>query len=99
VSYTGGFFALSPDGSRIAFSGIGTDGRNHLFIRTMSVLESKRVTGSEGATSPFWSPDGKWVGFVAGGQLKKVDVNGGTPQMVADRVGNRGNSCSPRTVA
>jgi Tol biopolymer transport system component len=94
VSYTGGFFVLSPDGSRIAFSGVGMDGRNHLWIRTMSVLEPKLVRGSEGGTSPFWSPDGKWVGFVAGGQLKRVDVNGGTPQMVADRVGNRGNSWS-----
>src|SRR5262249_50454580 len=44
----------------------------------------KPLAGTEGATDPFFSPDGKWIGFFAQGMLQKVSVSGGTPQIICD---------------
>ncbi len=48
------------------------------------VLEAKPIPGTEGAVSPFFSPDGQWVGFFAGGKLKKVSVSGGAAMTLGD---------------
>ena len=75
--------ALSPDGSRLAFTtGSGESGR--LYLREMDELEATLVEGSEGATGPFFSPDGQWLGFLAGGQILKVPTEGGSPIAVVD---------------
>ena len=83
-------FAISPDGSTVAHI-TWRDGRaNQLHLRRLNSFESTPIAGSDGAVAPFFSPDGKWVGFLAGTQIKKVDVNGGPVLLVgttADRPG------------
>ena len=65
--------ALSPDGTRLVYSA-----NQQLYLRAMDQTEATPVRGTEGrARSPFFSPDGEWVGFYSGGQLKKVAIRGG----------------------
>jgi eukaryotic-like serine/threonine-protein kinase len=82
-----GNFGLSPDGRHLAFVGRGPDGVTRLWIRTMDSLEVRPLPGSEANEStppPFWSPDGRFVAYDAGGKLKKLDVSGGPPQVLCD---------------
>jgi Tol biopolymer transport system component len=79
--------ALSPDGRKVAFTATGSDGRRLLWLRMLDGASAQPVGGSEGASNPFWSPDSRFVGFMATGQIKKVDVNGGTPLTVCDAPG------------
>jgi len=68
----GSDIVLSPDGTRIAYlSG------NHLFTRKLDQPTAAELPITPGATSPFFSPDGQWIGFVAGGKLRKISVEGG----------------------
>jgi eukaryotic-like serine/threonine-protein kinase len=68
--------ALSPDGTRLAYAA-RQGGTQQLYLRAMDSLEATPILGTEGAVNPFFSPDGQWVGFFAGGALKKVSVSGG----------------------
>ncbi len=68
--------ALSPDGRLLVFSAVKGD-RQELYLRRMDQLEATPIEDSEGGASPFFSPDGKWVGFWANGALKKIAVAGG----------------------
>ena len=76
-------FALSPDGRRIAFAGVQS-GKAALYIRAFDKPEAVVVTGTDDATNPFFSPDGRWIGFVAGTAVKKVSVDGGPVATIAD---------------
>ena len=67
---------ISPDGARLAYVA-GPDRRLH--IRALDQLEGVALTGTEGAVTPFFSPDSQWVGFFAGNTLKKISVTGGAP--------------------
>jgi Tol biopolymer transport system component len=74
--------AVSPNGRQIAFP-LQLDGGRTLALRSLDSLELWPVPGTEGATRPFWSPDGKRIGFAAGFEsLKKVDLAGGPPQTI-----------------
>jgi len=75
---------ISPNGERLVFGGFEADGKTRLWIRALSSLAAEPVAGSEGASSVFWSPDSRSVGFFAGGRLKKSDLNGGPPQILCD---------------
>ncbi len=75
--------AISPDGTRIAFIARGA-GEDRLFVRSIDEIGAVEITRSEGASSPFFSPDGQWVGFFAGGKLKKVSLPRGLPIEVTD---------------
>jgi len=67
---------LSPDGTRLAY--VATQGGpQQIYLRAMDSLEARAIPGTEGATAPFFSPDGQWLGFFAGNKLKKVPVSGG----------------------
>jgi eukaryotic-like serine/threonine-protein kinase len=80
---------LSRDGSRIAFVGID-GGIRRLYVRRLNEFEPKAIDGADGASSPFFSPDGAWIGFFADGQLKKVSSGGGPVIRLADASDNRG---------
>jgi len=73
--------AISPDGNQIAFVG-RRGGTEQLFLRALDSLETKPIQGTEGGTMPFFSPDGQWLGFFAGGNLKKTSLTGGAPVTV-----------------
>ncbi|MSO21542.1 MAG: hypothetical protein EXQ56_14030, partial [Acidobacteria bacterium] len=61
----------------------GTVTAQQLYLRPLDSNEAKPIAGTEGATGPFFSPDGQWIGFFAGGKLKKVSVNGGSAVTLA----------------
>jgi Tol biopolymer transport system component len=77
-----GSFALSPDGRQIVFVASG-DGASRLWLRSLATTTPQPLTGTDGATLPFWAPDGRSVGFFAGGQLKRLDLGVGAPQTLA----------------
>ena len=80
-------FALSPDGATLAFAGGaggGVAGPPAVVIRRLSSETLATLPGTEGATSVFWSPDGKSIGFFSQGKLKRVDLNGGAPVPICD---------------
>lgn len=76
-------FALSPDGSRLVYVA-QTDDEARLFLRLMNHFEVKPISGTEGASVPFFSPDGQSVGFFAGEKLKVVSLRGGEPMTICD---------------
>src|ERR1700732_5051775 len=68
--------AISPDGTQLAYVAIRGSTRQ-IFLRALNSLEAKPLAGTEGARTPFFSPDGQWIGFFAAGSMKKIPVNGG----------------------
>jgi len=78
-------FELSPDGRHLVISGLGSERR--LWVRTLASFEARPLAGTEGGEFPFWSPDSSEVGFFAAGELRKVDLEAGTPRSVV-RAGN-----------
>jgi len=83
--------ALSPDGTHLAYVA-RQGGTQQLYLRAMDSLEAKPIAGTEGAANPFFSPDGQWLGFFAGGKLKKVPVHGGAALTLGDAAAPRGAS-------
>jgi len=75
--------ALSPDGSHLAYVA-SQSGTQQIYLRAMDSLEARPISGTEGAVNPFFSPDGQWIGFFAGGKLKKISVSGGAPLTLGD---------------
>src|SRR5580658_2796864 len=80
---TEAMFALSPDGQNLAIAS-PEKGQIHLWVRPLDGLEARLLPGAEGARYPFWSPDGKQIGFYADGKLKKVSLAGGDPTVMAE---------------
>ena len=70
--------AISPDGNTLAYVAQGTSSVQ-LYVRRLDRLDVVGLPGTEGAYAPFFSPDGEWVGFFSGTDLKKVQVAGGAP--------------------
>ena len=91
-SFASGPMALSPDGRRIAFVATNADGKNFLWVRPLDRLAAQPLDGTESATYPFWSPDGRSLGFFAGGKLKKIDASGGPPETICDAPDGQGGS-------
>ena len=75
--------ALSPDGSSLAFVA-ATGGTTSLWVRPLDALAAVRLNGTEDAIGPFWSPDGRSIGFFAQGKLQKIAAAGGPPQALCD---------------
>lgn len=83
---------ISPDGSAIAYVGHGENSTKAIWIRPLNSVSAQRLSGTEGASFPFWSPDSKWVAFFAGGALKKISAGGGPAITVTEAVNPRGGS-------
>ena len=79
----GGRMALSPDGRRMAFIAIDAHGNQTLWVRALDSLMATSVAGTDGASSPFWSPGSDAIAFFAMGQLKIVGLAGGMPTPLA----------------
>ena len=80
--------ALSADGSLIAFEGRDSVGAQ-LFVRHIDRVAPERVPGTANASAPFFSPDGRWIGFSQGGKLRKVALAGGAVITICDVTGDR----------
>jgi serine/threonine-protein kinase len=89
-----GNLAFSLDGTRIAYVTRGDDGVQRLATRLLAESNAKILTGTEGVSSPFFSPDGQWIAFGADGQLKKVSALGGAPSKLWDAPALLGGSWS-----
>ena len=77
-------FALSADASRLVFAGAQPDKPSQLYVLELDRGTATPIAGTEGATQPFFSPDGQWVGFFADGKLRKVALQGGPVSTIAD---------------
>jgi eukaryotic-like serine/threonine-protein kinase len=86
---TYGAIAISPDGREIVYSA-ATGTSKVLFRRAIDQFEASPIAGSEGGQQPFFSPDGKWVGFFARQKLWKVPLSGGQPTEIARAARSRG---------
>jgi len=86
--------ALSPDGMHVAYVASRRDSPQ-LYLRAMDSLEAKPIPFTEGASGPFFSPDGQWIGFFASGRLKKVSRSGGPAITLCDAPEPRGASWGP----
>ncbi len=87
--------ALSPDGRTLAIAASGQGRDLQIWTRRLDEATTTPLDGTEGGTYPFWSPDGRSIGFFAGGKLKRVGVNGGVVQTVCDAPEARGGAWGP----
>jgi serine/threonine protein kinase len=85
--------AISPDGRSIVFSGI-SEGRPRLWLRSLDSLVMRPLEGTDFASYPFWKPDSRSIGFFADGKIKRIDLSGGLPQVLANASNARGGTWS-----
>jgi Tol biopolymer transport system component len=88
---TAGPPVLSPDGTRMVFSAI-VDRKSRLYIRSVDSISMQALAGTEDATFPFWSPDGRSLGFFANGKLKRIEISGGPAVTLCEAPIGRGGS-------
>ena len=86
---------VSPDGRRIAFTAVSGGSTPRLFVWSLDSRDAKVIDGTDGAKQPFWSPDGRSLGFFARGKLMKVAIAGGVPVYICDAPDGRGGAWSP----
>ncbi len=89
VSNPANNLVISPDGRRIVYPAqLGSN--TQLYLRQLDDVTVTPITGTEGATSAFFAPDGQSVAFSSGGQLKRVPIMGGTPITITDSLPSQG---------
>jgi eukaryotic-like serine/threonine-protein kinase len=89
--------AVSPDGTMLVFSAADSTAKSRLWLRPLASLEARPIdgtelTGQESPALPFWSPDGKSIGFFADAKLKTISIGGGSPQILCDAPNARGGT-------
>ena len=85
-------FALSPDGRQLAYAATISEGKVLLWVRPVDSMKARSLDGTDGAGFPFWSPDGRVIGFFAAGKLKKIEASSGPPLTICDAPGGRGGT-------
>jgi Tol biopolymer transport system component len=83
--------ALSPDGQQVAFVA-SKDGKGAIFVQRLSAGKAEPLAGTEAGIFPFWSPDGKYLGFFSNGKLRKIAATGGPAQALCDAPEGRGGA-------
>ena len=81
---------ISPDGTRLVFAVRGPKALRLLATRRLDQESATVLPGTENATGPFFSPDGRWIGFLADEKMKKVPVEGGASITICDALSARG---------
>jgi eukaryotic-like serine/threonine-protein kinase len=93
VPFAANDLALSPDGHTLAMVAYSTQSNNYvLWTHEVGGRQANSLAGTQGASYPFWSPDGKFIGFFADGKLKKVQASGGQAEAICDAPNGRGGS-------
>jgi eukaryotic-like serine/threonine-protein kinase len=93
VPFAANDLALSPDGRTLMMVAYSAQANNYmLWTYEVGSRRTSSMGGTQGASYPFWSPDGRSIGFFADGKLKKVDVSGGQPQVLCDAPNGRGGT-------
>jgi Tol biopolymer transport system component len=88
-------FVLAPDGRTLALAANGKDEPQRLWLRRLDRADATRLDGTDGAAYPFWSPDGRTIGFFADRKLKRVAADGGLVQTICDAPDGRGAAWGP----
>jgi eukaryotic-like serine/threonine-protein kinase len=89
---TGPSVAISPDGTRLAYVASQQGRAARIYVRPLEGLDGTPLSGTDGASAPFFSVDGQWLGFYAGGKMKKIPTAGGTVADLIDAADARGAS-------
>ncbi len=89
----GSSVAFSPDGTQLVYAARKEE-TTQLYLRPIHEFEAELISGTEGGHGPFFSPDGTWLAFYAGGKLKKVSLQGGAPQIICDAKSGLGGTWS-----
>jgi len=93
VTDQGAAAVLSPDGAVLVFAAQRSGATDTLlFVRRLEQLQAAPLSGTDGARNPFFSPDGQWIAFFAGGKLKKIAVTGGAAVTLCDAPNGRGGT-------
>jgi len=79
-----GMLAVSPDGTKVAYTARGADRKERIWLRDLGRGTAAPIEGTDDGASPFWSPDGRTLGFAAAGKLKTVGLNEGSVQILCD---------------
>ena len=78
------YVAISPDGTRLAYTGREADGRTLLRVRSLSGVTSHALAGTDDAKQPFWSPDSRYIAFFTRNSLKKIEAVGGSSEVICN---------------
>jgi dipeptidyl aminopeptidase/acylaminoacyl peptidase len=89
---------LSPDGRQVAFTAADGGGKVNLYVRSLDAGAAHALSGAEGAQYPFWSPDGRSLGYFGAGKLRTIDVAGGSPLTLCSAAEGKGGAWSPAGV-
>jgi len=84
--------AISPDGRLLAYTATNLSGDTQLWIHSISDTLDRLLAGTEGAKFPFWSPDGRQIGFFANGKLMTIEASGGSPKTICVARSGRGGT-------
>jgi eukaryotic-like serine/threonine-protein kinase len=82
--------SVSPDGRLLVFSAQGPEGQRMLWLRPLDAYRHSPISGTEGATNPFWSPDSKFLGYFSGHTLKTVRIRDGLTDTICTVEGANG---------
>ena len=93
VSFSANDLAMSPNGRTLAMVAYSSQVNNYaLLVHEVGSQRTTSLEGTQGASYPFWSPDGNFIGFFADGKLKKADLSAGRVQVLCDAPNGRGGT-------